>query len=268
MLRDAALDAPKDRLHLHHRAERDERHDHVADGDALQDAADADRVQVEAHADASDVGALRAVAVGQAATTNHHSQDEELDRAAEDLPRHLAAGGAAVEPPPDRDRYREADHPEEEGHNDVGQVQAVPPRVVQAGPRRVEVVDEDHERDRDAAEHVERVEAPLHDASAGGYYDIARVLLQRGAKVDAIDNDGDSPLHLASNVGHAHVVDLLLNHAGEALAATMRGVRNANGELPADLAEDPSLVARLRIGGECGGSDDNEAAGAAYKRRA
>lgn len=109
---------------------------------------------------------------------------------------------------------------------------------------------------------------PLHDASAGGYYDIARVLLQRGAKVDAVDNDGDSPLHLASNGGHAHVVDLLLNHAGEALAATMRGVRNANGELPADLAEDPSLVARLRIGGEGGGSDDDEAAGAAYKRRA
>jgi ankyrin repeat protein len=60
---------------------------------------------------------------------------------------------------------------------------------------------------------------PLHDASAGGYDGIVRMLLAaataRGAEVlkgcvDAQDGDGEVPLHLAARGEHAGVVQQLL----------------------------------------------------------
>ncbi|KAK3284111.1 hypothetical protein CYMTET_8221 [Cymbomonas tetramitiformis] len=54
----------------------------------------------------------------------------------------------------------------------------------------------------------------LHFASLDGHVDIARILIEAGAEVDAVSVDGATPLHLAAAAGHFHVVKLLLqNHA-------------------------------------------------------
>ena len=64
--------------------------------------------------------------------------------------------------------------------------------------------------------HKENVNAsfnkwtPLHAASEGGHAGAVRVLLDHGARIDARLNDGRTPLHLASRNGHTKVVRLLL----------------------------------------------------------
>ena len=105
---------------------------------------------------------------------------------------------------------------------------------------------------------------PLHDASAGGHYMIAKMLIQKGAKIDALDSDGESPLHLATNGGHQAIVDLLLSALGDAAPGLLKKP-NGEGATPIDLAEDPALIAKLKIA--CGEEDEDEdGAGAAFKR--
>lgn len=48
---------------------------------------------------------------------------------------------------------------------------------------------------------------PIHYAAAGGHVEIVRLLLERGAKADATNSAGQSPLHLARN---AEIAELLL----------------------------------------------------------
>ena len=58
---------------------------------------------------------------------------------------------------------------------------------------------------------------PLHSAAAGNYLEIATLLIEGngvdhpgGADVNAVDDDGETPLHCACNGGHAGVVAYLL----------------------------------------------------------
>ena len=44
------------------------------------------------------------------------------------------------------------------------------------------------------------------------FVDFLSLLFLRGAKVDAIGQDGHTPLHFASQEGHLDVVNLLLEH--------------------------------------------------------
>ena len=67
-----------------------------------------------------------------------------------------------------------------------------------------------------------KLAAQLHDACAGGYLEIAKLLIggnglnhPGGAELDAVDSDGETPLHLACNGGHASVVALLLKHEAD-----------------------------------------------------
>ena len=103
---------------------------------------------------------------------------------------------------------------------------------------------------------------PLHDASAGGYYDIAKLLLENGAQIDVADGDGDTPLHLASNGNHGHICELLLTHAGAERAAQLKGTANGMGQTPHELAEDPTLMRSLRLGGD----DDDDGVGSNFKK--
>lgn len=51
---------------------------------------------------------------------------------------------------------------------------------------------------------------PLHIAAHEGYSDACRNLLNRGARIDAIDEDCRTPLHWAAYHGHGDIVKLLL----------------------------------------------------------
>jgi hypothetical protein len=54
-------------------------------------------------------------------------------------------------------------------------------------------------------------QSTLHLAAENGHKDVAALLLAKGAKVNAWNNNHDAPLHLASRNGHKDVVELLLN---------------------------------------------------------
>ena len=52
----------------------------------------------------------------------------------------------------------------------------------------------------------------LHWASLGGHYDVARLILDRGANIAAKDHRGETPLHLASSAGHESTTQMLLDY--------------------------------------------------------
>ena len=49
-------------------------------------------------------------------------------------------------------------------------------------------------------------------ASSAGHKSVAQLLLDKGAKMDAANKDGGTPLHWASRQGHDSVVRLLLDN--------------------------------------------------------
>lgn len=50
----------------------------------------------------------------------------------------------------------------------------------------------------------------MHSAAFGGSAAIVDMLVEKGANVDAADNDGWAPLHYACRAGHPHVVQSLV----------------------------------------------------------
>lgn len=54
----------------------------------------------------------------------------------------------------------------------------------------------------------------LHAAAYGGSLKMIRYLLSNGAEINALNNDGDSPLDVAIATGHADAAQLLRDHGG------------------------------------------------------
>ena len=52
----------------------------------------------------------------------------------------------------------------------------------------------------------------LHHAAIGGYYDLAKFMLEHGAEVDARDSSLCTPLHFAADYGHCTLIRLLIQH--------------------------------------------------------
>lgn len=131
------------------------------------------------------------------------------------------------------------------------------------------VVQEALRRGASATACDEEGSTPLHDASAGGYYEIATMLLAAGAQIHVRDGDGDTPLHLAANGGHGNVAELLLERAGAQSAREMLASANGAGARPADLADDPTLVTKLRIamGEDEDGMEDADGGGGARAKK-
>jgi ankyrin repeat protein len=78
---------------------------------------------------------------------------------------------------------------------------------------------------------------PLHAAAYLGRHDVAEVLLERGAEVDARDRAGFAPLHLAAANGHVAIVKLLLTSGAEPNPRTTADVQTAPaGTTPLALA--------------------------------
>ncbi|KAG9340648.1 hypothetical protein JZ751_021204 [Albula glossodonta] len=65
---------------------------------------------------------------------------------------------------------------------------------------------------------------------------MVKILLNRGASVNAQDNELWTPLHAAATCGHASLVKILISHGADLLAV------NSDGNMPYDLCEDdPTL---------------------------
>lgn len=73
---------------------------------------------------------------------------------------------------------------------------------------------------------------PIHSAAAGNYTDIARMLVDNGAKVNVKQQAGATPLHTAAQNGNLDLLVLFLEHGAETNA------RMEGGKLPADLARE------------------------------
>jgi len=82
---------------------------------------------------------------------------------------------------------------------------------------------------------------PLHQASDRGHAEIARVLLERGADPNAQNNNGWSPLHRASDGGYAEVVRVLIGYGADVSA------RDAQGWTPLHWASDRGYVGVTRV---------------------
>uniref|UniRef100_A0A665SVF4 Protein phosphatase 1 regulatory subunit 16A n=1 Tax=Echeneis naucrates TaxID=173247 RepID=A0A665SVF4_ECHNA len=76
----------------------------------------------------------------------------------------------------------------------------------------------------------------LHQCCIDNYEEMVKILLDRGASVNAQDNELWTPLHAAATCGHAGLVKILIAHDADLLAV------NSDGNMPYDLCEDdPTL---------------------------
>ncbi len=71
---------------------------------------------------------------------------------------------------------------------------------------------------------------PLHASTAGRHQEIARMLVENGADVNARQQQGFTPLHGAAQNGDTGIVKLLLAHGAD------REARSETGQTPLDLA--------------------------------
>jgi hypothetical protein len=89
---------------------------------------------------------------------------------------------------------------------------------------------------------------PLHWAAWKGHIEIARLLLESGAKVNARSNNGFTPLHYAALEGHTNILHLLVENGADLEAQddlNMRALHWAalNGHLP--VVQD--LISRYHV---------------------
>ena len=56
---------------------------------------------------------------------------------------------------------------------------------------------------------------PLHYAAMRGWWEVTKILLEHGARVDAEGPLGSQPLHYAAQYGKREVAELLLDHEAD-----------------------------------------------------
>ena len=76
---------------------------------------------------------------------------------------------------------------------------------------------------------------PLHEAALNGHATVAALLLDRGAEVNAKTNNGWTPLHEAALNGHATVAALLLDRGAEINS------KDNNGRTPFQLTRNQEI---------------------------
>ena len=96
-------------------------------------------------------------------------------------------------------------------------------------------------------------QTPLHRASDGNHFDVIQLLLQHGAGVDVQDNSHSTPLHLASDLGGLEAVRLLLENRANP------HVRNNKSQTPLHLASGWNHIERMGLLLEYGADIDAQA---------
>eukprot|EP00008_Paramoeba_atlantica_P009332 CAMPEP_0201488264 /NCGR_PEP_ID=MMETSP0151_2-20130828/17859_1 /ASSEMBLY_ACC=CAM_ASM_000257 /TAXON_ID=200890 /ORGANISM="Paramoeba atlantica, Strain 621/1 / CCAP 1560/9" /LENGTH=359 /DNA_ID=CAMNT_0047873523 /DNA_START=248 /DNA_END=1324 /DNA_ORIENTATION=+ len=84
--------------------------------------------------------------------------------------------------------------------------------------------------DHSVTQHSEDGEAPLHCATEGGHCKLVELLISKGASVNVRTKFGTTPLHCAAWQGNTEMVNLLLSH-GASL-----NLENTYGEIPLHCA--------------------------------
>ncbi|CAL4130437.1 unnamed protein product, partial [Meganyctiphanes norvegica] len=82
------------------------------------------------------------------------------------------------------------------------------------------------------ARDSENGDLPIHQAvSNKNHVQIAQLLHDHGSHLDHLNNEGDTPLHVAAYYGNKRVAEWLINHRVDSKAL------NNEGTSPSDLAE-------------------------------
>jgi ankyrin repeat protein len=89
---------------------------------------------------------------------------------------------------------------------------------------------------------------PLHLAAGMGHESVVRLLLERGAPIDATDENGEQPLHLASHLGHTAIVEGLLGAGADVNAASHSGYAPLH--MAAEQGQVQALKALLAAGAD------------------
>ena len=76
----------------------------------------------------------------------------------------------------------------------------------------------------------DRGQTPLYMAAKQGHLEVLARLLERGAHVNAVDNDGDTPIFVASQEGNLEVMELLIKNGADISLANKVGLK------PKDIA--------------------------------
>lgn len=79
------------------------------------------------------------------------------------------------------------------------------------------------ERGADVNARDENGWTPLVEAAFGGHADTVQLLLEQGADVNVRDRAGWTPLMEAASKGHAEAVTILLAHGADVNAETLKG---------------------------------------------
>ena len=59
---------------------------------------------------------------------------------------------------------------------------------------------------------VDSFESPLTLAACGGHVELANLLIERGANIEEVNDEGYTPLMEAAREGHEEMVALLISH--------------------------------------------------------
>jgi ankyrin repeat protein len=82
---------------------------------------------------------------------------------------------------------------------------------------------------------------PLHFAAYHNYKDIAELVIDAGADINAVDNMGRTPLHEAAENGYGKMDELLLEHGADAT------IKDYDGKTPLDLAQEKGAVGFVKL---------------------
>ncbi|MDG7057356.1 MAG: ankyrin repeat domain-containing protein [Wolbachia endosymbiont of Penenirmus auritus] len=81
----------------------------------------------------------------------------------------------------------------------------------------------------------------LHWAVSNSYIEIVNVLIERGAEVNAVNNDGWTPLHPAAEIGNTEIVNALVKHGASVDAI------GCNGWTPLHLAASDGYKETVKV---------------------